>query len=760
MNKEQKWFRNYFLILIFLLCVLMISSTAAMISSFSQMIEKEAKNNAYLYVTSTANDVVSSLSNYKTKVEALVSDITNAGYENVEEFHVKLERACQVDGRHGYIMWIRYFKDGVEYNTDGDVFDPAKEAPIVKRKIEEREFGCVGLVTDKHFALSAAAYTAPIENFEYADAIAVYYPVYPVVSNAINLDRDDFDLSLFHVVVAQDGEIVDTIHTGARFDFEYGNVLNILREDTNEKTLVDDLMHDIDLGNSTTYVVNVNGDKCVVGIAVIRETDNTSFAVIGFYRAEDINNPGYTTIKLVLGEFLVFFICVLGLVIYGFVHTIRTRSKIAEMTDLNKELECPTRHKFEKVSAEIMNRNKATNFAFVVIEMAHFDYIYEQIGSTKMVTILKRLLVFIVKNLGIDETYAYADHGRFLMLCHFREISDLENRLTELVLLSTQYGSQVSGSIQLTYSGGIYTTNRKIADTTPKMIDLAIAAQQATQYPCDFSVFRMYNEMLHSSSIQNDFIEVHMESALANQDFKVFYQPKFNIVERKIEGCEALVRWYNPELDEYMQPAVFLPLFEANRFIIKLDHYVFEQACLYIEDAIASGLPLVPVSVNASRITASDRDFVNYCVNMKKQHNILDGFITIEFTESFAYEDYDMLREIVAQLHQNGIKCSIDDFGSGFSSYSILKELPMDEIKLDSFFIREGFSKERDLAVLSSIIKLGRELHMKVTQEGVEHDDQVKLLRNLGCQVVQGYYYSRPLSLTEYIRFLTKQTSS
>ena len=243
-------------------------------------------------------------------------------------------------------------------------------------------------------------------------------------------------------------------------------------------------------------------------------------------------------------------------------------------------------------------------------------------------------------------------------------------------------------------------------------------------------------------------------TAVAEEQFYVFYQPKYNIQEKQPDGCEALIRWYNPERDEYMKPDVFLPLFEANGFIVKLDHYVFEQVCLYIEDAVMNGLPLVPVSVNVSRMTAIAGDFIQFYSQTKKKHNIADHFITLEFTESFAYEDYEVLRDTVGLLHQCGFKCSIDDFGSGFSSYNILKELPMDEIKLDRFFIKKGFSHDRDLKVLSSVISLARELRMKVTQEGVETQGELELLKSLGCQVIQGYFYSKPLALVDYTGFL------
>lgn len=327
--------------------------------------------------------------------------------------------------------------------------------------------------------------------------------------------------------------------------------------------------------------------------------------------------------------------------------------------------------------------------------------------------------------LELDKTLGYVENGRFVLLLHYREIENLAERLNPMMAIAAHRSSQLTDSLALSLQGGIYTTDRNLTNTVNKMIDLAINAENATKFPCDFGVFRIYNETLYASSVQNDYIEVHMESALKNHDFKVFYQPKYNIAESCPDGCEALVRWYNPKLDEYMQPDVFLPLY--------------------------------PVSVNASRITASEKDFAKFYIDMKRKYNIADGFVTIEFTESFAYEDYEMLRNTVNELHAGGFKCSIDGFGSGFSYYNILKELPMDEIKLDKFFIKNGYSHERDIKIISSVVALARELHMKITQEGVEVSEELEFLKKIGCQVIQGYYYSRPLALTDYIGFLSNE---
>ena len=163
-----------------------------------------------------------------------------------------------------------------------------------------------------------------------------------------------------------------------------------------------------------------------------------------------------------MGEFLIFFICVLGVVIFVIIHTIRTRSKIASINEINLELGCPTRYKFELVAQEIINRNKGTNFAVISVEIKHYQYVVEQIGRPQMIQILKRLLVIFSKNLALDETYGYAGHGRFLLLLHYRELEDVEKRLSTIVAIASQHQSQLSGNVQVVLSGGIYTTNRKL----------------------------------------------------------------------------------------------------------------------------------------------------------------------------------------------------------------------------------------------------------------------------------------------------------
>lgn len=753
--KEQKHAHNYLLLLTFFVCILMIVACIAMLFRFSGTIEDEAGNIALQYVDSAANNLKVGLEVYESKAHDFGVSILGGSYDDEEDFSIQMHRMSK-ESRYGDIYFIRYFKNGAEYNVADNEFNITMELSEITEFVEKGELACIGIVPDKQFNLSVISYFVPLENFEYADSLLVFYPVSSVASYSASLNNVGYDNSRLAVYTTPQGQVVKILHADEDIDIrEYGDVYSLLRDDLNKKVSIDDLRVTIESGKSEKFFEDVGGESCTVAVSSAVEHDTTILSVVGYYRCADIYPSGYYILQAILGALLVFFLAVLIVSIVTIIQKLYHKRMLNTINDTNRQLGCDSRFKFERIAAERIEQNKATSFAIVVIDVNHYEYIVEQFGSEVTLKILKHLQMLYSRMLQLNETLGYCDNGRFVLLLHYRELDTLEARISSLEALAAAHSAQLTESAMLVLLGGIYTTDKNLTHSVSKMIDLAIEAEKASKYQYDFGKFRYYNETIHSSAVQNDYIELHMESALKNHDFKVFYQAKYNINERRPDGCEALVRWYNPDLDEYMQPDVFLPLFEANQFIIKLDHYVFEQVCLYIEDAVMNGLPLFPVSVNASRITATADDFVSFYVNTKQKHDIADGFITIEFTESFAYEDYDMLRETVKELHEAGFKCSIDDFGSGFSSYNILKELPMDEIKLDRFFIRRGFSSERDLKVLSSVISLGRELHMKVTQEGVENKDQLELLKSLGCQVIQGYFYSKPLSLTDYTGFLS-----
>jgi EAL domain-containing protein (putative c-di-GMP-specific phosphodiesterase class I) len=179
----------------------------------------------------------------------------------------------------------------------------------------------------------------------------------------------------------------------------------------------------------------------------------------------------------------------------------------------------------------------------------------------------------------------------------------------------------------------------------------------------------------------------------------------------------------------------------------------------YFSAATERGEPVFPISVNVSRVTAMSDDFLDFYVGNKKQFGIADGFLTLELTENFAMENFERIREIVDVLHKNGIRCSVDDFGSGYSSFNIIKHIPFDELKIDRIFLDNGIDRCRDDVIIRTVIDLAASLRLSVVQEGVETEEMFRRVVDMGCEVIQGYYYAKALPLEEYCLFVNTNTS-
>ena len=226
----------------------------------------------------------------------------------------------------------------------------------------------------------------------------------------------------------------------------------------------------------------------------------------------------------------------------------------------------------------------------------------------------------------------------------------------------------------------------------------------------------------------------------------------------KKEGCPKF-EIYQDKKGEYRFPGAFIGLFETNGFIIKLDKFIYIEVLKYLSHASERGEKVVPIAVNVSRVTATDPDFLDFYIGNKRKYGIGDGFITLELTESFAVENYERIEEIVAELHQNGIRCSMDDFGSGYSSFNILKQVTFDELKLDRLFLTPGKDPKRSDAIIRTVIRLAHDLGISVVQEGVETEEMFNSVLAMGCEVVQGYYYAKAISLEEFRVFVATNTS-
>lgn len=263
--------------------------------------------------------------------------------------------------------------------------------------------------------------------------------------------------------------------------------------------------------------------------------------------------------------------------------------------------------------------------------------------------------------------------------------------------------------------------------------------------------FSIYQSFDHTLEISRN-IEFEMEDALATGQFHVYLQPKVNMITNKLYGAEALSRWVHPT-DGVRAPALYIPLFQKNGFIAKLDLYVFEEVCRLKASWEGKKYQHIPISVNMSRLHLYNKHFTEDLENIANKYGIPTNELELEITESTFIKDTHELIQAINLLQSRGFLVSIDDFGSGFSALNLLKDMTIDTVKLDKDFLQLSSHTARGKTVIRSVIMMCRDLKINVVTEGIETKEQVDFIMRCGCPIAQGFYYAKPLPVPEFIEF-------
>lgn len=719
------------------LFVILVCCAIVMANDYSSGLDRQAEDNAKVYssqIGSLLNSKTDEFISYARNVAADLPDTKDATCDYL--------MSCGTENT----VFFRFVCDGVEYDIQGFEFDGV-ESPYMTSAFGHGKTVVSGFINDEETGAGGYAVYAPAPNRAFADGIIVFFSSSALEGGIEYVPKGKVS-PVYSGICSYGGVIARTLYK-RNFELDkYDNLFDKMRAYTNNKQAVDKMMANVSTGDPIS--ISIAGMKYVVcfnGVSVSPENLYT----VNIYRANEIYYDGYRLIDSIFAIIIVLSIITAGIIIYTIFHNFKTISVIDDFEMIDPVLRCPTQKKFLISMEDILKKNKITLFAVAVAEISHFEYISDDFGEKESEEALVLFSKLLAKSLTGDEAYCRIQQSKFALFLHFRDTSDLLNRLKVVTALARK-GLSRDGRY-LNIKTGVYFVDRSKNYTVQRMLESASIAQRTND--AQNESINVYDEKVHEKYLREAEIETIMESSLEAGEFKVFYQPKYNIAHNRADGSEALVRWFNPKENRFRPPSEFISLFEANGFVSKLDRYVFVEVCKYFRESIERGYKLVPVSVNISRVTAIREDFLDFYINNKKKYGVADGFLTLEFTESFAFENYDMLFVLVNKLHANGINCSIDDFGSGYSSFEILKRLPMDELKLDRFFIQKGVSDKRDEILLSSIINLAKNLGMKVTQEGVEDAAIVAKLREFGCDVIQGYFYSKPLPVDDYISFIS-----
>ncbi|MCR5323886.1 MAG: bifunctional diguanylate cyclase/phosphodiesterase [Lachnospiraceae bacterium] len=396
---------------------------------------------------------------------------------------------------------------------------------------------------------------------------------------------------------------------------------------------------------------------------------------------------------------------------------------------------------------EVPGDREINDYAFAHFDIKQFRVINEAYGHIAA----NKVLSNIVKAMNeADFVYASArcHNDNFAMILKDMPEPELKHRLQDLfennsVLEEDPY-------YKVYYKCGVVPMRRamlfgnRVADAA-KMAQALCTNKKGTE-------ILFYTDEMHDDLSWGNYIKAYVETAIEQDEFVVYLQPKFDIKTEKIKGAEALIRW-NYKNRELLSPYRFIPYFEKDCTIDKTDDLVLKKICKAMERWKKEGKPLYPVSVNLSRSRMYDDNLIDKLTGIVDSYGVDHHLIDFELTESATYDNMERMLYVLRELRARGFKISMDDFGTGYSSLSLLTQMPIDILKIDKSFVDKiagDVESNEDIILLRHIITLAKELGFVCLAEGAESRVQIDRLRDLGCEIIQGYYYSRPITIGEF----------
>lgn len=414
----------------------------------------------------------------------------------------------------------------------------------------------------------------------------------------------------------------------------------------------------------------------------------------------------------------------------------------------------PTYIHFEKETRKILSKAKSGEYAILSLNVDNFRSLNNTIGIINGNEILRRLGLHFSRNRLKGEKICrfYADNFIFFIKSPDFFWS-IEERVFEITDVKDLLRDLLPEKYTLNFTSSIYYIDDP-RSSVESMVDKANLAQKLQKHTYTTHRVIEYTKEMAKNVEWNREISVTMEKAIENSEFEVYFQPKFRFSDEGCIGAEALIRWNNPAKG-LLQPGTFVPLFEDNGFIERIDKYVLIRVCVFLEEwAATSGYSPITISFNLSRHHLDNPHLIKELKEITDKYDIGNNKIEVELTESIMFQNQQQIINVMNEIKKAGFQVSVDDFGSGYSSLNLLKSIPADVIKLDKGFITEHPEDNKESIIITSVIDMAKKLNITTVAEGVETKNQSELLKNIGCDIVQGFYYAKPMREAEFRKLL------
>lgn len=408
----------------------------------------------------------------------------------------------------------------------------------------------------------------------------------------------------------------------------------------------------------------------------------------------------------------------------------------------------PNLNHFKTIAKKLLLEHSEFQYVIVYSDLSRVKFFNDILGYDIGDKILCDLAKLFQEHLQEYECLARISEDNFLSLIRYDSIKELRKRI---LTINEQFNSiekiKYPGNKFIIISGVAKIQDVNDINTVIENANIARkSVKDSLKAACKIFDEEMKKDLQKEAEITND-----MEQALKNGEFLVFFQPKINLKTNELVGAEALVRWNRNGV--LIPPNDFIPIFEKNGFIVNVDFYVYEVVCKTLQKWMHNNISIIPISINVSRVHLNDDDFVNQFEALVDYYGIPHNYLELELTETIVLDNPIAAIEVMKKLKYKGFSISIDDFGSGYSSLNLLKDINTDILKLDKEFFSKGEMKREEKIIVSSIIGMAKQLDMKVVSEGVETKIQSEFLKSISCDMAQGFLFSKPVPIKEFENF-------
>ncbi|MEG0077598.1 bifunctional diguanylate cyclase/phosphodiesterase [Anaerorhabdus sp.] len=547
--------------------------------------------------------------------------------------------------------------------------------------------------------------------------------------------------------------IVDTkgtiiAHSGRDEDFQGElNLFTIVEESGNSQEVCDEVRYDIMNHKDGVIEYKTENDSVVATFVTSNINDWVVISVVPKSVVMDYAN------RLIMRNLVSVMVSIFlfgGLLLAIILMDYRNKKRLERLAYIDPLLNCNNINKFRILVKEKLSNYKAGLY-MVRVDVDNFKMINDMYGYSEGDFVLLEMEKLISKILTNEDLYCHESGDNFMCLLMCDSDEEVIGMGTEFRNSFKEELNKAGKQYKVNFTTGVYKVPPHEKDVGMIMDRATMAHQTAKQQESERK-FCFYTEKMRGNAISEKEVENVMYEALNNREFQVYLQPKMNINTGKMVGAEALVRWIRD--GKVISPADFIPLFEKNGFIVNIDMFVLEEVCRMQRDWLTKGLKPLPISVNQSKALVYSEGYVERLEAIINKYDLPPHLVELELLETIIHESIEDFGRICSQLRSKGFLICVDDFGSGYSSFNLLKDIVADVLKVDREFLRDAETSNRAGFILSNIVSLARGLDMSVVVEGVETREQVELLEKLSCYIAQGFFYAKPMPKDNYEELL------